>query len=83
MIGGPGAGSSSSSSGGSVSDSGGAGGDNSGKVPSNDASRNNYCGSDWNDAVLNCDKDDHWCALGSDSDCLMGKVCFAGTVVVK
>ena len=83
MIGGPGAGSSSSSSGGSGSDSGGAGGDNSDKVPSNDPSRNNYCGSDWNDALLNCDKDDHWCALGSDSDCPMGKVCFAGTVVVK
>eukprot|EP00579_Thalassiosira_antarctica_P011753 CAMPEP_0201916102 /NCGR_PEP_ID=MMETSP0903-20130614/5819_1 /ASSEMBLY_ACC=CAM_ASM_000552 /TAXON_ID=420261 /ORGANISM="Thalassiosira antarctica, Strain CCMP982" /LENGTH=142 /DNA_ID=CAMNT_0048451839 /DNA_START=82 /DNA_END=509 /DNA_ORIENTATION=+ len=60
MIGRPSAGSSSSSSGGSGSDSGGAGGDDSGKVPSNDPSRNNYCRSDWNDALLNCDKDDHW-----------------------
>mmetsp|Transcript_9742 Transcript_9742/g.21041 ORF Transcript_9742/g.21041 Transcript_9742/m.21041 type:complete len:1023 (-) Transcript_9742:106-3174(-) len=51
----------------------------SGKLPSTDPSRSNWCGSDWNDAVSSCHILDHWCQSGSDGDCPPGKICFAGT----
>ncbi len=49
------------------------------KLDPDDPTRSNYCGVDWNDAISNCDNDDHWCASGADSDCPEGKTCFAGT----
>ena len=49
------------------------------RLPLDDPSRSNFCGSDWNDAVLHCSSDDHWCPSGADGDCPRGKVCYAGT----
>ncbi|KAL3761003.1 hypothetical protein ACHAWU_004623 [Discostella pseudostelligera] len=49
------------------------------KLDADDPARSNYCGTDWNDAISNCDNIDHWCASGADSDCPEGKTCFAGT----
>lgn len=65
MVGGPG----------NVTISGG----NATKLDPDDPTRSNYCGTDWNDAISNCENDDHWCASGADSDCPEGKTCFAGT----
>lgn len=42
-------------------------------------SRNNYCGSDWNEALANCDLPDHWYLIEVDEDCPEDKVCYAGT----
>jgi len=71
MIGGPtGGGASASASGGDAAPA---------RLNSNDPSRNNFCGSDWNDALLSCSMEDHWCQSGADDDCPPGKLCFAGT----
>ena len=53
---------------------GGGGGDGGSEPP-----RTKFCGYDWNDAVENCDQDDHWCSNGADSECPSGKTCFADT----
>ena len=48
-------------------------------LDANDPARSNFCGTDWNDAIASCSKEDHWCRAGSDSECPGGKVCYAGT----
>ena len=67
------------SGGGAVEGAASGGGSKPAKLPSEDPSRSQWCGSDWNDAIANCDAADHWCPSGSDGDCPAGKICFAGT----
>ena len=69
-------------SGGDDDGGGGGGGDGDAtpaRLPSSDPTCNNYCGSDWNNALANCDSPDHWCPNGADEDCPDNKVCYAGT----
>mmetsp|Transcript_23553 Transcript_23553/g.50865 ORF Transcript_23553/g.50865 Transcript_23553/m.50865 type:complete len:1125 (+) Transcript_23553:119-3493(+) len=82
MIGGPGSSEAASIiGGGSGGGGGGEGGSNNGgppRLPTNDPSRGNYCGMDWNDVIAHCSDDTRWCKSGADSDCPEeGQICFA------
>ncbi|EJK78081.1 hypothetical protein THAOC_00038, partial [Thalassiosira oceanica] len=46
------------------------------RLPSDDPSRNNFCGVSWGDASKSCE---HWCA-GEDDDCPGNLKCFAQTM---